>query len=247
MAEVKQRPILFSGEMVRAILDGRKTQTRRVVKESVSAKEMGKDVLPMINRNGAWLKPCEWSPYGHIGDRLWVRETWRIGAWAMDDNEFCIDYKADNSQRRQWLKCEDDELWERLCIQSVDDAEKAGLEMDENCTYHWEHGESPCRWRPSIHMPRWASRINLEITDVRVERIQDISIGDAISEGIPQTYGEALNVFGEGKLVGRENHIWDNFTSIENFRWLWDSINADRGFGWDVNPWVWALTFKRVD
>lgn len=159
-----ERPILFSGPMVRAILDGRKTQTRRVAKD--------RD------------KPCK---YGIAGDRLWVRETWQSAA-AMGVCHASDDYFVYRATDPDWETCEG-----------------------------WQ-------WRPSIFMPRKASRITLEITDVRAERLQDITNKDARAEGLAR-----------GTVYPR---MW--------FEDLWDSINAKRGFGWDVNPFVWVITFKKV-
>jgi hypothetical protein len=164
---VKLRPILFSAEMVRAILEGKKTQTRRVVKYS-------RDVH---------------CPYGEVGDRLWVRET-----WCMSDMEpFCgkVAFKADN-----WTECPS------------------------------EDG----KWKPAIFMPRWASRITLEITEVRRERLQEMSSDDAIEEGaltLPYT-----------------SHKMES--PLARFRRLWDAINSKNGYSWDDNPYVWAIGFKSV-
>jgi len=175
-------PILFSGEMVRAILDGRKTQTRRVVKLPVS--EIGK----MVKYRGDWVLPCEWSPYGKSGDRLWVRETW----WQWGGTEKRISYRADT-------------------LPSF--APNGGF-------------------RPSIFMPRWASRITLEVVDVRVERLQDISEDDAKAEGVMASGG--WNADDTEYCVGYRTA----------FSRLWDSINAKRGYSWATNPWVWAVEFK---
>ena len=213
---MKERPILFNPAMVRAILSGRKTQTRRIIKPQLEQ---------VLN--------CEWRPnycpHGVPGDRLWAREAWRVGAWSDDTGEICVDYRADNHAREEWLRVEDEEQFDRLWIQSTDDALAAGLEAGEDGTYHWEPGKGPTRWRPSIHMPRWASRITLELTDVRVERVQDITTNDIYAEGV------------EGPADGSPNDVF------VKFRELWDSINAKRGYGWDVNPLVWVLGFRRTE
>lgn len=224
---VKERPIIFSGEMVRAILEG-ETQTRRV-------KNIPQNALAAWWDNTAWrfklpdgfkLVRC---PYGKLGDRLWVRETWRIGAWNIDAQAMAVDYRADGYARQEWLDVEDDELWERLWIQSSDDAEAAGLPLGDE-GFHWEPGQAPTRWRPSIHMPRWASRILLEITDIRVARVQDISEDDAMAEGILAPSPDSIDI-----------------GPIEVFADLWDSINAKRGYSWDRNPWVWVIGFRRIN
>lgn len=177
---MKERPILFSAPMVRALLDGSKTQTRRVVKPRHLAQID-------LSRGGCvanWSKPM---PYGQPGDRLWVRE-----AFARIDG-----------QTRPWI------------------------ETDYRATY--QHGDRlgdtlgiKKRWKPSIHMPRHASRITLDVAGVRVERLNDISEADALAEGI--------------------THSTLNDPRVE-YRWLWESINGPES--WAANPWVWVICFKK--
>ena len=172
---MKERPIIFRAEMVRAILAGRKTQMRRIVKP-----------LHMATVYAEQFPILAMCPYGSPGDRLWVREAWRVGAWDEIAGCVAIDYKADGYCRREWLRIDDEDLFIRLRQQCIDDARAALGPADR---YTWEPGRSPCRWRPSIHMPRWASRITLEITDVRVERLQDISEADAKAEEVSMPDG----------------------------------------------------------
>ena len=192
---MKECPIIFNDEMVRAILDGRKTMTRRPVK----------GVMP---DNGLWLKkPTKTRsgitthvmdapkhglcPFGAVGDRLWVQETF-------GDCGVRFVYRADGAA----------------------------------CQVK--------RWTPSIHMPRWASRITLEITDVRVERLQDITDGDARAEGVPEA-GGLLPEYPGTYLTPK-----GDFASARvAFQRLWESIYGDDG--WDANPWVWVIAFRRVD
>ena len=170
---MKERPIIMTGESVRAILEGRKTQTRRVIKPQP--------------RNGK-----DWRcPYGQSGGRLWVRETWQAQSIT---GEWWHKVKKDERPLHNW---------------SVVD--RATLPASLN--------EMPPKWISPLFMPRWASRITLEVTGVRVERVQDISEDDAIAEGTGST-------------------------SV--YRLLWDSINAKRGYSWDSNPWVWAVGFKII-
>ena len=176
---MKERPIIFSGEMVRAILDGRKTQTRRVIK-------------PQPLRDYAELRSR--CPHGVPGDRLWVRETHGFLAEQ-------VLYRADVPS--------DFEEYKKTAFWRVE------------------------KWRPSIHMPRWASRITLEITGVRVELVQRIGLGDITAEGIQADLGPAAH-----------STINDSYV---RFIELWDSINAKRGYGWDTNPWVWVLEFKQKE
>lgn len=222
---MKERPILFKSEMIKAILDGRKTQTRRVVK---SAKDR--------NGSGCHLAPCEiagdvnggdysLSPYGQPGDHLWVRETWNLFISSQDG----------------------DECWPIKTIPKVDprgaDEEHFHAELDYAATTPlsrraWLMAATERPWRPSIHMPRWASRITLEITAIRVERLCDISNVDAIGEGIKP-------VLGCWKNYGCARYNKDFKYPINSFRSLWQSIN--RLDSWEANPWVWVVEFKRVD
>lgn len=218
---MKERPILFSASMVRAILNGTKTQTRRVVKPQP---KKGWDFEcppvfgritsshPKNGRFGAFIRrgigtdfpeidliPC---PYGQPGDRLWVRETWAyhvnaIGSVTDEDGPWV--YAADGGFALQYRLCD--------------------------------------RWRPSIHMPRVASRITLEVTGVRVERLQDISRADALAEGIViQPDG------GFGLWDGEHYHYTD---PRESYWSLWESINGPDS--WDANPWVWVVEFKHLE
>lgn len=193
----REHPILFSGEMVRAILDGRKSQTRRVVKLNPAYVERWKNEPAEM-----WAREC---PYGQPGDRLWVRETFGLGQQSYNHTAW-ITYRA-------------------------------GGERDANDRYTevaaWQDRNPRC-WYPSIHMPRWASRITLEVTGVRVERVQAITNEDAIAEGC--TGGPGVEGYSEANPAD----------PYEEYAILWDSLNADRGFGWNVNPWVWRIAFRRV-
>jgi hypothetical protein len=214
-----EHPILFTGPMVRAILDGRKTQTRRVVKPQPEpswllgcqiqddpgfAVRVGPDV-PDIPSDGVR------SPYGVPGDRLWVRETW----CPLDYPE----HAADPAKPRD----------------TMIHGKRNGIAYRANCGPDSERCriELGYKWRPSIHMPRWASRITLEITRVRVERVQEISTPDAIAEGMANDGG------GEYAIDGMS-------VAQVRFMDLWEKLNAKRGFGWDVNPWVWVIEFRTV-
>ena len=196
-----ERPILFSAAMVRAILSGTKTQTRRVAKPRVypSLLDGGwSDSYVFDEGNREWLMRD--FPYGQPGDRLWVRETWAYGVHALsaarcEDGPFV--YAADGTTQG------------RLCD----------------------------RWRPSIHMPRSASRLTLEITGRRAERLQDISESDARAEGVvPSSIGEAAR-----KMLRTYKGI-DLPTAILQYADLWDSING--AGSWASNPWVWVIDFE---
>ncbi len=223
---MKEHPIIFSAPMVRAILGGRKTQTRRVIRAQPNVGPGAEEIN--------WLE----SLYGQPGDRLWVREGWRIGAWDEDTGRVAVDYRADGYCRREWLEIANDdngEIFNRLWIESTDDAEKA-LGVQE--FYHWEPGKSPCRWRPSIFMPRWAARILLEVASIRAERLQDISASDCLAEGMD----------GLTTLFSNSDEPCDDrgISVHEQFFELWDSLNARRGYDWHSSPRVCVIEFKII-
>ena len=220
----KERPILFSGPMVRAILAGTKAQTRRVVKPQPETQHDGEPywhvggyrawphrstVDPL--RMGGNILPC---PYGEPGDRLWVRETW-VRASKLPGQGPVV-YLADG-ERGAWVgDGEGGRLW-------VHHGWTVGV------TKHSRDGRwtgPPNRWTPSIFMPRWASRLTLEVTSVRVERLHDITDADATAEGVNGPFDEL-------------------FTPRFRFEKLWESINGEES--WDSNPWVWVVGFKRVE
>ena len=236
---MKEHQILFNAQMVRAILDGRKTQTRRLVKQS-SGPHTIEQVIATPDSLDAFIRHrCR---YGQPGDRLWVRESWRIGAWDEDSGCVAIDYMADGYCRKEWIKPTNDprgEIFARLWLQSANDARKVYGELDQ---YDWQAGESPCRWRPSIHMPRWASRILLEIVSVRVERLQAISDADAQAEGVERVViGEGWRRYCDDEIVG----VPPCATARDSYGTLWQQINGPGS--WDANPWVWVIEFRRID
>lgn len=222
---MKERPILFQADMVRALKAGTKTQTRRVVKPQPPAHthsvatyhypDPRDHFWAYVNKAeneaemSSWVYPC---PYGQPGDRLWVRES------------FCPIYPQDphyNGGRP--------------------------IEYDYAATY--THGDRlgdligvKKKWKPSIHMPRAACRITLEIVSVRVERLQDISEADAIAEGIERVE----DFFGCPcwKCYGEESDVVAPDDPIGSYRSLWESINGPGS--WQANPWVWALEFKVI-
>lgn len=221
---MKTRPILFSAPMVRALLEGRKTQTRRILKPVghddgfVIVQQDNCKLWPYRSDDGESLFvtirgqtheiPME-CPYGQPGDMLYVRETWREIAGL-------IEYRATLSDRQS-----PDNLF---------------------------------RWRPSIHMPRWASRITLELVrNVRVERLQDISEEDAKAEGLRAiTKDGKLVKYGipdRDGLPGTDNHGWPwvdwNTDPVAAYRRLWESVNGPGS--WAANPWVWVIEFRRVE
>lgn len=221
---LKERPILFNGDMVRALLDGRKTQTRRVLKsqppEGCGLIEVGTFAPIVIDRKGeqqpgpdtfgAFSEDGEWGlkcPYGQPGDRLWVREAFQGPLVDGEEMEKDPSYFKNMSSYKNPKHC-------------------AYRASGNSCEYVDPDGELIQRWRPSIYMPRWASRITLEIVSVRVERLQDISNEDAVSEGV----GTPLDM---------------RYAALDGFKPLWESINGTGA--WAENPWVWVVEFKRVE
>lgn len=221
-----ERPILFNGAMVRAILAGQKTQTRRVVKVPPAFDFIGgagDDQHDPRNWGAEDENALWWAlaagpdtdrvlacPFGQPGDRLWVREAHAI-------------FSAHGQHRgdgKRWGP------WGGLPTTVSEDGEQIAYYREgfDRC--------DPGRWRPSIHMPRWACRLVLEITDVRVERLQAISEADAIAEGLTQTKAG-------GWLPGPCEHPeWA-------FHQLWNQVYGESS--WDSNPWVWVITFKRIE
>ena len=217
---MRERGMIFNAEMVRAVLDGRKTQTRRIMKvqpehagfgvryitESINKRDTGKYFWSESNGTGIHSRSKPFCcPFGAVGDRLWVRETWaryNISQYSHD-----MAYRAT----------------------TPDDWPKEG------------------RWRPSIHMPRWASRITLEITGVRVEQLQDINEADAVAEGIELLPPDAdlPPLYHEYFPLGNKNGLRCNPSAAASFAGLWQSIYGEES--WQANPWVWVIEFKRIE
>lgn len=224
----RERPILFSGEMVRAILAGRKVQTRRPIVPQPEPRAPRRMLVPedgaRTGQPGVWLFDERWEdeygrhgvlieprrcPYGAVGDRLWVRETHALVAEPILASAPGIAYRADGAVR--WLES----LPDGLTVYNVVKPEI------------W-------KWRPSIFMRREWSRIELEITGVRVERLDEISVDDVQAEGIERVEDEA-----------HAGQYWREET-VARFAELWDGINAARGYPFHAAPWVWVIEFRRI-
>ena len=213
---MKERGMIFNAEMVLAILDGRKTQTRRPVKFPVHDKNLGCELAG--NELAGELSAGNYlnSAFGKPGDRIWVRETFQGPLF---------DYDLMDSY------CKDPTPFEKpeFCVYKAD-----GVPAPE---FYDADDELHCCWRPSIHMPRWASRILLEITDVRVERLNAISQEDAQAEGMELT--------GWRPTYSDPDSGGEVMTPYDNFAELWSSIYGDES--WKANPWVWVISFERVE
>ncbi len=227
---MRERSILFSGPMVRALLDGSKTQTRRVVNPQPEIRG-GSDCV--ISYKGMTHSgPAEYMlerlaefgcPYGVPGDRLWVRETYaqrpdsRVVAYRADGE--CGAWSGDGGGGRLWLR--------HGGVVAKGIPPRSDSWRGQSFGLGWFGG----RWRPSIFMPRWASRITLIITDVRVERLQAISELDAIAEGV-----DSVSMRDVPRQATRSRR--------DDFAQLWDMIHAN-GALWPINPWVWVVSFSR--
>lgn len=232
---MRERPIIMSEASVGAILDGRKTVTRRVVKPSRHQNRYAKD------KYGGWDSPQQanqaageaacinlrqgniTSPYGGPGDLLWVKETWRAVERESDGLDGVL-FRAGGQFQPIENTREAAEFW-----------------MDA-----YDNGKYGTKWRPSMYMPKWAARIWLEVTKVSVERVQDITEHSAEAEGMERTGGgrywlstDVHPVNGTRKVRG---------SARDAFRDLWDEINGKReGCAWSDNPWVWVVHFAHVD
>ncbi len=214
--------MIFNAEMVRALLDGRKTQTRRPIKwKQTRFTEIGE------REDGSkwpWSEDAEhacdfWHPcpFGAVGDRIWVRETWGVVSHAFSDDGLMIDWVPDRPATAIHEMPFGNGYYSGYAIYAADGdftwGDDDGYEDGRSC------------WKPSIHMPRAASRILLEITNVRVERLRSMSQDDARAEGVIAASGPM-----EAGLAFRE---------------LWDSIYGEES--WKANPWVWVIKFKRIE
>lgn len=235
---MKERPILFNTEMVNAVVEGRKTQTRRIIKPQPVFKEgtgfhwkgamygIGSDYAETVSNFTNYS-----CPVGRVGDRLWVRETFCMGRIEEDDNPF---------------------LWPKpLYVDNYEGQDAYPIYKQMVVKENIVHED--VIWSPSIHMPRSASRIMLEITKIRVERLNDISEKDAIAEGVePVVVPDNIPV--EGGYTRDNREMWKGYknharayrdTAKDSFMSLWQEIYGTQS--WDSNEWVWVVEFKRID
>lgn len=260
---MKDTGLIFTAENVRGILAGTKTQTRRIIKDAKGAFWDHRGWQPVVvdgaiihwettegrarHKIGAF-GPTPKCPYGKAGDRLYVRETWKLTGWQWEDVEQEIAYADgtslwldsttqddwDGDKINDWLIRETDRVLSHPSTKEMPCApdDESRQCADSESKYVLDYTAQP--WHSPIYMPRWASRITLEIAGVRVERLQSISYEDCCRET-----GAPLKWEGEGpEPYRRDMH--------GSFQILWDGINAKRGYSWDSNPWVWAIEFKRI-
>ncbi|MEG7489496.1 hypothetical protein V6D92_22850 [Enterobacter hormaechei] len=224
---MKERGMIFNGEMVRAILDGRKTQTRRIMKNQPAGDYPDTPALiRSVDGGFQWYGHYGESsifncPFGAVGDRIWVRETWGVVSHELDED----------GRIQSWIPDRPATAIHEMPFGNGYYSGHAIYAADGDFTWGDDDGYEDGRscWKPSIHMPRAACRISLEINGVRVERLRDLSEDDAKSEGITPPSG--------GVLPGWEFRI--------NFRDLWMSIYGSEN--WEANPWVWVIEFKRIE
>jgi len=239
---MKEHTIIFSTEMVRATLEGRKTQTRRIIKpqpkvcppetrptaypDSILWRVNKYDGIIGLLTTDEYAKHC---PYGQVGDRLWVREAfWQVYAQWEQHELSC----GEDILHSGWYWATPEHLIEDIDgLRPLSTIRRFTKPEKEDCSWDWPFG-AIWRKRPSIHMPKWAARIFLEITNIRVERVQDIDAVEAEAEGMRRP-----------KRLCPDMH--DEYILLR-FQRLWDSLNAKRGYGWDKNPWVWVIEFKRI-
>ncbi|CDQ54692.1 unnamed protein product [Klebsiella pneumoniae] len=237
MTKISERGMIFNAEMVRALLDGRKTQTRRIMVPQ-PADDIERGIFPnpevigwkSSRRHKHGSTTAHFCHYGKPGDRIWVRETWGVVSHAFSDDGLMIDWVPDRPATAIHEMPFGNGYYSGYAIYAADGdftwGDDDGYEDGRSC------------WKPSIHMPRAASRILLEITDVRVERLNAISEEDATAEGVAQFRGG----FWKHYQPGWTQH---QLSARGSFVTLWKSIYGEES--WNSNPWVWVIKFKRIE
>ncbi|HEP0971000.1 TPA: hypothetical protein ACG72F_004258 [Klebsiella pneumoniae] len=242
---MKERGMIFNGEMVRAILDGRKTQTRRIVKGTDGAVKFckewdinGEEIFVVLGeKDHTGMNPVLGAiscPFGAVGDRIWVRETRGVVSHELDED----------GRIQPWTPDRPATVIHEMPFGNGYYSGHAIYAADGDFTWGDDDGYEDGRscWKPSIHMPRAASRILLEITDVRVERLNAISEEDAEAEGIDM---EALYDSQDCYDCIANHNMTGRPTVTGAFKYLWESIYGEEG--WKSNPWVWVIEFKRIE
>ncbi len=252
------KPIIFSIDMVRALVEGRKSMTRRVIKNQPDTRHGRIDYENGVLKESSKISGCwhvnrqQTCPHGQKNSYLWVRETYKYWDWT-DDGIPWIKYAANNETI--FHSC----IPETWCEKLVDIW--ADLSIPEN--YNIDNAARDHKWRSPIYCPRWASRLTLKITDIRVERVQDISEEDAKAEGVhdddfylegehdwnlcPKCGGTKLyNGFGESLGVIPDLDCYECDTYKKRFKHLWNSLDKKGEHSWESNPWIWVIEFELI-
>ena len=241
--------IILTGEQVPLVLDGSQTQVclpcrdqtprdyRWVVDAPTTPK--GKLYTGWVKDIGSLTLLVPTKPPYAPGDELWIAEPWRVGAWDCNNARIAVDYRADGFSDPTWCNVAD-EPFERLWVESTDDARTAGFGLDADGNYHWKHGESPCRRRPSTHMPQWAARSDrLRVTKVEPRRLETITPDECLRSGIESTqYYRDLEHYQEGGVGG------DGPIGKMAFRDQWQTRHPKHPFD---TAWAWRVALERTN
>lgn len=265
---MKFYPILFSTEMVKAILEGRKSQTRRVVKMRDGSLMEDEDLSKHMD--GSFDKVMDFTktfpfyqklkcPYGEVGDVLWVRENWQLAGWDFEDGFMSIRYEDGKEEECDVFDPTEDSMW--LLNQVLNLETKGIIKQDPEDEERLVFTGKKQPFKPSIHMPKAACRIFLQIKNIRVERIHDITTDDVRSEGVKYPVidngdGSATPVFNISEKFTALDFMPENYKQLNkdelsdallyaHFALLWSSINGLES--WNSNPWVWAIEFERIE
>jgi len=242
----RQLGLITCTEMVRAFLDGRKRQARRIIKNMPEKWHIGKCAFEKNGNGdesfiiyGKCGEKTRYAPY-RVGDELYIKEAWRIGSWNENEGTVCIDYKADGYCRQEWLQVPDEDDFVHLWVQCSEDCRKAGLVLDIDNSYHWHPGESPCRWRSSRFMFKAFARLWYRVKAVKdPQRLQDISEEDAEHEGCEYFGGYPIDDLCPRTTAGEKSEI-------EVFQTLWDSLHKP-GERWADNPYVFPYELEELE
>lgn len=249
MLNIKEIPLALTAKKVKAVNIGMKTEHRApfnfdfdidVKAIRATADILGQSVSQMVTsayRNGAYGFDCH---LGNVGDHIWVKEEWRIGAWNHDNQCFAIDYRSSPELKNTtWLRVDDDEAssegFYRVWSEVVDELGTKEFKTCVDGHYHWLAGESPLNWRSADSMPRWASRITLEITDISIQRVLEVSGQEAYAEG--SIYPRRI------RQLPIQVYLYQ--FAMESFDHEWRAAHGDKSFF--GNDFIWALKFKLVE
>ena len=252
MSNAKERPIVLTAQEVNAVLAGNKTQ-HRVPFDFEFIKDVNVPIVQKVADEtnctlselvtGAYQDGSVYDfdcPFGEIGDRLWVQEDWRVGAWREIGSVLAIDYKASpDITNTPWVQVsadEDGKKFEAVWIAVTDELDSKGVKTNDDGHYHWPAGQAPLDWRDASTMERWASRLLLEITDIRIERIKDISEADAKAMGLKPDYCDhKYQACEDIGCIG----IWASALFLH--------LRHEKKLAVHYTDWVWVIDFKVVE